>query len=320
MPKVFCLDTNLDDTLAFIGELRNRLFMNIPNFRVKNLKMKRGAILRDYFDFKSLEYISPTAALVLASIYDRLNYATGMKCYTIDEDRWSRSVYDVLASIGFHDLLHMKPPFETKQVPNIIIHKFVSGEEVQNAKLGALNAALMELLPADAKEVMEFIEPYGGMIEASLNSKNWAYPPNHQWDFPPLRRWWMTGAIDVLERSLTLVVYDQGVSIPASLPNWVHWPEVLRKFSRITSRLPFLKENDALSLRLAMKTARTSTALPQHGKGLATMVEVASRAKVGRLRILSRSGEYIWMTGTRPVSNTLKVPIEGTLIEWKLKV
>jgi hypothetical protein len=76
--------------------------------------------------------------------------------------------------------------------------------------------------------------------------------------------------------------------------------------------------NDATAIRLAVSVARSKTGLPQHGKGLNTMVEVADRAAIGRLRIISRNGEYVWEKGKKPVARSHEHSIGGTLIERRL--
>ncbi|MDE2363298.1 MAG: hypothetical protein KGM42_11520 [Hyphomicrobiales bacterium] len=314
----------MDETLEFISDMRTRLFRNAPNFKAAARTLARKHLLQDYFDFKDMSFVSPTSALVLAAIYDRLNSITGFKPYTVDEDRWHKDVYDVLCSIGFHDLLKMKPhKLEIKNISEIIIQKFISGEQVDNVLLGRLHENIVKSLDKEAQERILYAEPYGGMIEAALNSFNWAYPQSHSWDYPAVPRWWMTGAIDRTNRIVTVAVFDQGVSIPVRLPSSKYWSGIEGIVARFLRRNPNEGDagiNDATALRIAMQLARSATGLPQHGKGLHTMIEVAERAKIGQLRILSRFGHYIWRTGERPLSSQLKFPLDGTLVEWKLQL
>jgi hypothetical protein len=126
-------------------------------------------------------------------------------------------------------------------------------------------------------------------------------------------------------KSVTVAVYDQGISIPASLPRWEHWSKVERMARRVVARTGLVAplenpQNDASAIRLAMTVARSKTRLPQHGKGLNTMVEVVERAAAGRLRIISRNGEYVWDKGKKPRATNHAHSIGGTLIEWRLQL
>jgi hypothetical protein len=210
MPRVFCLDQNTEETLAFLARIRTALLEQAVAYQQrtelqrqrdgfqmaqrKNASPQRFSI-RSYIDFKSLRKITPTAALVLAALYDRRKAISGSKPFTIDEHLWDHDVLRVLRSVGFHELLEMRPEKEDDQSDqkSVRILKFVSGEQVASQELGALQDALVEFLPEDERERLLFAEPYAGMIEAALNSHMWAYPANHTWDFPSVPRWWMTG-------------------------------------------------------------------------------------------------------------------------------
>jgi hypothetical protein len=342
MPRVFCLDQNTEETLAFLARIRTALLEQAVAYQQrtelqrqrdgfqmaqrKNASPQRFSI-RSYIDFKSLRKITPTAALVLAALYDRRKAISGSKPFTIDEHLWDHDVLRVLRSVGFHELLEMRPEKEDDQSDqkSVRILKFVSGEQVASQELGALQDALVEFLPEDERERLLFAEPYAGMIEAALNSHMWAYPANHTWDFPSVPRWWMTGALDQRNRTATVAVYDQGISIPGSLPRWEHWSTVERLAKRFFARAGLTASledpaYDGAAIRLAIAVARSRTGLPQHGKGLNTMVEVVDRAIAGRLRIISRNGEYVWEKGKKPETRNHPHSIGGTLIEWRLQL
>lgn len=328
MPAVFCLDENLDETLAFIAANRSKILEQAVQIaqRPPGRRQTHGHV-ESYFDFKSMKKVSATAALVLAAIYDRRKSITGVRLTTYDEHRWAPQVLAVLRAVGFHELLEMRPLQQDEIDPPspVRILKFVSGEQVVGEDLGHLQESLANFLPTDERERLLFAEPYAGMLEAALNSHMWAYPPEETWEFPSLPRWWMTGALDTGNKMVTVAVYDQGVSIPASLPRWEHWGRVERMVRLWAARTGLVApiddpRNDATAIRLAMAVAQSKTKLPQHGKGLKTMVEVAERARIGRLRILSRNGEYVWETGRKPFARNHPVSIGGTLIEWRLQL
>jgi hypothetical protein len=324
MPEVFCLSSNPEETLKMLKTIHRNVLGKADSYaRRKKKKALKGKPISEFYDFATMRYISPAAALVLAAIFERAKFITGAKLHTVNEDTWDPGVKSTLRSLGFHELLDMRKGDAVVSPPEVVVQRFISGSHAQGEPVGKLQEALAGLLPHDLAEKLRDAEPYGGMFEAILNSHSWAYPEEYIWDITPLRNWWLTGAVDVAAGRVTVIVYDQGVSIPYSLPHWEHWGQLERRVRRFLSRTgigtsPGDASNDALAIRLAMTISKSKTNLPQHGKGLHTMVEVAQRARHGTLKILSRNGEYVWETGKRPKTATYRNPIVGTLVEWTL--
>lgn len=326
MPGTFCLDRNPDETIAFLEMMRARVLRHAMAARVAVKRRNRAGppFVESYFDFGAMKELGVSAALILAALFDRQKMITGWRLATIDEHLWEPSVRALLWALGFHELLKMHPEGEhTLNVGNVRVLRFVSGDNADGSLAGQLQETLAELLPDEEGQKLLYAEPYGGIFEAILNSWNWAYPEGHHWEVPPLKKWWMTGAVDLSRNSVSIVVYDQGVTIPFSLPQWRHWGELQARLQRLANRLGFAgppddPRNDGAAIALATKIARSRTNLPQHGKGLHTMREVAERARHGRLRILSRHGEYVWERGRKPVVRSRDAAVRGTLIEWTL--
>lgn len=327
LPKVFCLDENTAETVSMIDKINRDVISSSMNFKTAraalHLPQKKE---KTYFDFKNIETMGPSAALVLAAIYQTGKSITGRRLRSIDEQRWNPDVVWILRQLGFHELLEMQPfSRQHRYTGSVVVQPFISGQRVDGEELGKLQDALALLLPPELKEKLLTAEPYGGMLEAILNSYSWAYPKDHQWDHDVLTNWWLTGAVDTETNQVIVCAYDRGVSIPVSLPHWEHWSRLELYGQKILQRLKLSRpldhsSNDGIAIRLAMKIAKSSTQLPQHGKGLHTMVEVVERARYGRLRILSRNGEYIWETGKRPKSLNHEHPLQGTLVQWQLEL
>ncbi|WP_162791708.1 hypothetical protein U0027_00560 [Agrobacterium tumefaciens] len=326
MPEIFCLDENTAGTLRFLDGIWDEILQFHDRKPLIRRSKSQPPVIRRYIDFTTVKYISPSAALVLAALFQRSKVVKGHKLSTIDEHKWDPFVAAVLRAVGFHDLLDMRPlPTWDLTSSGFKILKFQSGTEAVGETPGKLQEALAELLPSQLAENLLTAEPYGGMFEAILNSHSWAYPADYEWNFPVVPYWWITGAVDTTSNQVTVCAFDQGVSIPVSLPRWTHWGPFELRGKRLIERLKLSKpidhfSNDGLAIQLAVKISRTSTKLPQHGKGLHTMVEVAERARHGRLRILSRNGEFTWETGKKPSSTTHEFPIRGTLVEWQLQL
>ncbi|NTE55087.1 hypothetical protein G6M78_08335 [Agrobacterium tumefaciens] len=327
MPEVVCLDDNPAETLKIIHQINENILSRAMEFkRDQAAGRKRAPKTRTYFDFKPIKSIGPSAALVLAAIYQTSKSITGRRLQTIDEHQWDPNVVWTLRQLGFHELLEMKPySQQNRYLSDVIIQRFVCGQRADGAELGKLQEALALLLPDSLREKLLTAEPYGGMLEAILNSYQWAYPEDHKWGYDVLKNWWLTGAVDQTTNQVIVCVYDHGVSIPYSLPHWTQWNKAELYAKKLMQRLKLSEpldhySNDGIAIRTAMKIANSATKLPQHGKGLHTMVEVAKRARYGRLRILSRNGEYVWETGKSAKSFTHPYPLQGTLVEWALEL
>jgi len=327
MPGIFSLDDNFIETVEYLTELRTKLRSSIPESKIaKAITRRARRHILSYNDFSTINKISPAAALVLAAEFDRWRIQANTKLFTVNERFWKPEVLSVLYALGFHELLDMRPPGpHAAEIGTLRILRFSSGDQAEGEYAGTLQDSLAILLPEDDAERLLYIEPYAGIFEAILNSRSWAYPENFDWEHEPVRRWWITGAVDSSKRQVTVVAYDQGISIPVSLPRWKHYGRFQQTMQRIASRYglaaPFGDPSyDGTAIRLAMDIARTATDMKQHGKGLHTMREVAERATHGRLRILSRAGEYVWETGRKPLARNHPLSIGGTLIEWQLQL
>lgn len=184
MPRIFCLDENIDETLQFLDRMRTLILGQAVEYKRREEAQRQREMrsanrrqpkrrrppLRSYFDFTTLRKITPTAALVLAALYDRRKTITGFRPFTVDERLWNRDVLRVLRSVGFHELLEMLPERRDDDTGGqaIRILKFLSGQLVEGQDLGKLQEALVEFLPdEDERERLLYAEPYAGMIEAA---------------------------------------------------------------------------------------------------------------------------------------------------------
>src|SRR3546814_3070922 len=73
MPSVLCFDTNVEETLKTLAELRRGLRTPTRGTFGNGGRRARGRIpwVGRYRDFEPLELITPAAALVLAAEYER---------------------------------------------------------------------------------------------------------------------------------------------------------------------------------------------------------------------------------------------------------
>lgn len=329
MPSIFCLTENHDEVAKFLLELRHD--QTIGGERIQRLRMsgrlRRGRIYDSFIDFGTMDRITPAAALVLASEYDRANslYDYEEEIRAINLETWKPEVRSTLQDVGFLPLLGVDPPRD-----HMVSHEgvytvpFMSGSKVDGAVIDDLILTLARFAEGrgvgDSETLLGRSRVYDGLGEAIQNVEDHAYPDNAVYANPVVKRWWMTGAVEPTKKRFNLVIYDQGISIPTSLPRWSRYDEFKATFLNAIGREYNTDdlERDGETIAQAVALGQSSTGEPWHGKGLPLMREIVENASDGSLRILSRCGEYVYQLGQKPSCRSFAVPLSGTLVEWNL--
>jgi hypothetical protein len=197
-----------------------------------------------------------------------------------------------------------------------------SGKTADAGEIAGLIDALKGLYPGAVDPSVEggMTHLYGAMIEAVGNVCGHAYPPRSS--SSTVDRWWMTGAVDTARRRTTAVIFDQGVSIPGSLPNWGRYAGVTRRLLAALKFVPNSNDHrhDGDAISVAVDESVSSTGEAYRGQGLSQMKHFVDLCRDGYLRIMSRNGEVIFRPGTNPIVTTHSASIGGTLIEWNVSL
>ena len=240
----------------------------------------------------------------------------------ISVEKWKPNVLFVLRSLGFFEKFGFLGNFNEADVTDRFrILPMRSGNSADSLAIDALLRDLRTLYPLSGEDSREgLVHLYGAMVEAMVNVVRHAYPVNGTFSYPPINRWWMTGAVDQDARWTTAMVFDQGITIPVSLPNWQHYAGVQ---SRLASWLglapaPGDPKSDGLAISAAVEESVSSTGEPHRGRGLAQMRDFVDQCQGGFLRIISRYGEVVMRPGEKPVVRSYEASIGGTLIEWNV--
>jgi hypothetical protein len=329
MPEVFCLERNYEEAAAALISARRMLRPAIDRLlRAPHLRNVRPHHIRNFLDFTTIKECGPAAALSLASEFHRSRLIVPWIIPLIDIDRWRGNVVGMLDEIGFFDLLEIQHPRKELPESETRVVKFSSGEMVESNAGGKLLEALAQIIKSlDREEELDATlaasrkRLFGALVEATENTRVHAYEGVD--DPAAVHRWWMTGAVDRAKKELTIMVYDQGISIPASLPLWKGYPWIHKAFSRMLGQVPPAEDQsyDGTRIRLAMGAPLSSSSgLPYRGKGFPAYKDVVHQCRSGRLRIISRRGEFIYETGKRARAKVLETPLLGTLVEWNLSV
>lgn len=327
MPEVFCLDENYHDTARAIAAVRVAMTAGIERFLTARYGARRSNRLASFFDLSTVRRCSPGAALVLASEYDRAKALVKGPIPIVNIRQWNSDVRRLLQDVGFFKLLEIVVPHVESSGPSSVrMVPFASGELVGNEEAGSLITTLGDMVVAadpgaidDPTRLIRRLRLFEALVEATENAIHHAYPEELD-DRSIVRRWWMTGAVDAEEKRITIVVYDQGVSIPGSLPGWEGNGWIEKGLRRLLGHIPASDDPayDPHRLRLAMAKPRSSTGKNERGKGLPLLKAVVSHCDHGRIRVLSRGGEFIQDKGGVGRAQSLQPPMTGTLVEWDL--
>lgn len=321
VPSVLCLVENFTATAEFLQELRIGLFDGYRRSGRRSRAQRRAAgkappLIRRYWDFSVIERISAEVALIIAAEYNRFHRGGGWIPRAIDIEKWRPDVREMLTDIGFLSLAGTDPPStDVLSGGGWSILKLRAGQEAEGEQIKQLLGDL------GVRDMIDNGPLYDAIMEGLVNTIHHAYPSTHSFDEPHFPNWWMTGFIDRESRWFTVMVFDQGLSIPATLPNWKHFSTFRRRWSRLFGVEPNSDDTsrDGVAIRMAMKVGKTQTNEETRGKGLHAMEEAVNLCDDGELAIFSRCGEYRKTTGRTGRHVNRNIPIGGTLIVWSMR-
>jgi anti-sigma regulatory factor (Ser/Thr protein kinase) len=185
----------------------------------------------------------------------------------------------------------------------------------------ALQALGDFMLPVHAIPESVMIDLLTGLSEAISNVTNHAYPPEYNPDYPHVGCLWISATADRRDNSLTVVVYDQGITIPITYPRISRREEVMNYLGRTLKQSgSFDFQNDGTYIRAAMKYGGSRTDKEYRGKGLPQMITTIERVGHGSMAVLSRGGWCLRERNGRFRSGSFPFSIGGTLVEWKVEL
>ena len=317
LPSIFSLEDNSNEVIEFISRLRKRAFKDRSPTCPRTISPKRRWI-GVYGDFTSIKKISTAAALVLASEYFRLQSKklgrSGKPPGLVEFHKWDLGVRATLDQLGFLELLGIADETDSAAAEPLDRHvqKFISGNRLDSVDAETLRDAVWELAHGLNATSNLKTAIYDGLCEAMTNTNEHAYGAPDPQGYPRLDgQWWMTGSVSRNGSDLDVVFFDQGISIPRSLPKGHLWEHV-------KGLLVGSAKNDAMMIQIAVEHPRSATGMSHRGKGLQQIRGVVDHAPRGRIRILSRRGRYIYTKGEGVQMGVLSEDLGGTLIHWQL--
>jgi hypothetical protein len=259
----FRLVENPDEVMRFVYEVRRQAFIT----RRFTIGSRKDPGL--YIDLDPIKRIDLEGALVLAAELDRLRRVLRIKA-VLDDKNWDPFVRAILHALGLYDVIDARRAFEKVPMDTIedelerhglAVLPFISGTEVEGQKVLELQKKLHETCEPTAAQRRQV---YDSLVEAFTNAVQHAYEDDVDGDgLPRVRRWWAGALFDRREGYLYLVVYDQGVGIPGTLPRRSYW-------ALLSGRLP--ETTDAAVIEGALEYGRSRVDTDGRGNGYGACV------------------------------------------------
>lgn len=293
IPKIMSLNKNYRETAEIFRAIHHHVF-------------KEGRSIA--LDFSQCEQLTAESCVVLAAEIDRClrkkpKSVTGN--YPTNEE-----VYLNLKTLGFFQLLNIKADqtgVNYEVDPDAEIVPLVSGAGKREELLNGI-IELFSNLPVYKEMGQKFdYDVFRALTEGMLNTIEHAYPNEYKKNKDCVGRWWR--AAFKTSNNITLVLYDQGVGIPNTLPTT--WNETL--IALLSGKLD---PSDGLMIKLATEVGRTSADQKEKGKGLKDIKHLIDVIGAGALKIHSYKGHYIYRPNSEELYKDEEIPIHGTLILW----
>jgi hypothetical protein len=303
-PETLDFDQNYEPTIRFLEQIRRT---SAAGGHTMLVWMRRCNAL------------SPEVALVLAAEIERcLHHRPGS---INGNDPRSGAIAAMLRDIGFHKLLHFNEPRvsvpHTNEATTYL--KMKSGVQGAGQHADDLRSLVLGNAASTSDELRE--DMVRGLNEAVLNIHQHAYEEGIDNLYVPMpnKRWWIAGYRDAAGKEIGFIAFDQGVGIPATLPQ-KHAEFVLDLIAAAGQVLRGgAVTNDHLLIARAFELGRSRTGKTSQGKGLTDFKRfLAAAGGKGSLRILSGRGSYLYHYDGREIAEPLSLPFHGTLIIWRL--
>jgi hypothetical protein len=327
-PKNICFYSNPIETLQFFDDWRSKTAIKgtvkNPNaISWVNKSKKNGQIksIKGYVDYSKIEYISTAGALVVAAEYDRAARLMDEIPPTINLDEWDNDVFGKLYEIGFFEIVGL-----SENIRSLYVDR---GDERMMRISSGRNAAEIESISEQIIELSHFIDETGpipdgvlfalnsALSEGMINVSKHAYPADFAHKYQHVNSWWVTATANKQLRRLTIVMFDQGVTIPITLPNNSFFRAIGDHIANmLSSDEPCEYKNDALYIQGALEYGKTQTGDRERGLGLPQMKELIDICGYGAISIWSRGGFYRYEPNRILEMNNFKHSVGGTLIEW----
>lgn len=302
VPKQLSLKENYQETVALVHAVRSYA---LDSFLPVDL----------YFD--EVEQVEPAALIVLAAEIHRCRNLRRSGGRPLVHGTYPRDpvVCAQLNRMGFFKLLRLaddeKPEAQSAD-PHVVMLPFLTDLEIKTGRLEtfieALTTIMTDVVTMDARSQRYL---YGAIIEAMKNAGEHGYKvkPPHQ---PMGHRWWLSAGLDVRHKEVSILLFDQGAGIPATLE-----PD-LWKVAESIWKGEGVQPPDSLLIEMATRRGETSTNQAGRGQGFKTMRKFVDACDDGDLLVYSNFGLYEYKRASTSRTDAA-ASLGGTLIQWRFR-
>lgn len=298
VPEVMCLDSNYDETVQFVSEIRR-------------LALGQRRAVRLVFD--NAKTIKASALLLLLAEMHRCRLARGPRLVTGTYPE-NQKLERMLCAMGFFDILKVKSRLQVTQSYPMNYIKFASDRRLKEHQARKLRADLLG--DKISMDIIARKKLQRAITEAMLNAIQHAYPGDSGKHNPGKNRWWLTGTYNRKSKDLIITFCDLGVGIPATVTKLY----VAERIRALFSLLPGIQISDGQMISAAMTLGRTRTGHQGRGKGLNDLRKFIDQAGDGELKIYSKRGSYTYSAGGAESYQNYQNSIGGTLIKWRVPI
>lgn len=284
--------------------------------RISSLRQGSARHSHHYVSFDHLESISSSAALVLTAEICRWNDQFQRLLHARTEN-WSPEIFDRLSQLGFFDLLtqtSVKAPATIEQ-DGVKFLRYLRGVPTDQTLLRQFGATIRKMIGGT---LSKWAILSSGLSEAITNVCHHAYP--EQLNYRAVdKHWYLTAAFNPNDRTLKVVFYDQGLTIPRSLPASGFKEHVYEWLALNFSPLDHKK--DVALVEAAVEVGRTRTLEKGRGEGLGNFIDFINERGSGYLSIFSGRALYKYSLDAGSASTKtvgFDHRVNGTLVVWKV--
>lgn len=302
-PKIMSLSQNLYEVVSFFNKLRE-----------KSTSAEVCKYLR--VDFTNIISLKPGAALVLASELYRWQETNDVNLKPYKVKKWDNEIKRLFQEMGLFELLHIPKKYRWKariQAGSQTFFKFLTGTLSDGKLANQLMESMHPVIGPHYNEPLLYI----ALSEAMTNVIQHAYPQDSQLFCTNLKnRWWLSGSFDNSTGVMSVLLFDQGVGIPSTLPK----QDFFKKVLSFLNEKGFSKDNDGHLIQAALEIGKSRTKQNHRGKGLKQILNFSADNDFGSLYIVSRKGEYRYQEDKTELIESHSVEIGGTFIQWNIKL
>lgn len=313
LPEVLDFENNYDDSARTISIFRRAL---------------ESGIRISYVSFEKLKHVSPSCVMAFASYAD-IWKSKAPQVYARCET-WAPEVEAAFAQTGFFDMLRIR--HDDSRIQNLSGRRYMPLRScnvvtTEGRDVGSETKRLREDVESFIGRSLKGVRMYDSVSEAILNVRNHAYKGMVRGRLP--FRWWISVSYDDAKSELGIIIFDHGYGIPRTM-------KTSTKFARIRRLMSFREggwsEESRLCVAFERYRRKNGTARPfVEGRGhgcedIARLIQKEGANKVregSQLSVISGKARYDLVNtiiAGRGAAKSLEHKLQGTLIEWKIKL